>query len=236
MMYVGSKRRIAKHIRDEVHSRKGDRGVYWEPFCGGLNSFSVVAPGFDKAIASDSHADLIMMWKAVFNGWQPPMEVSEDYYRALRDAGPSPMRGFVGFGCSFGSKWFGGYARSSAQPKNYAGITARSIEKKRKALEGTDVRFANISVPVDVRVSDCENLVIYCDPPYANTLGYKGSGSFDHELFWRWCRTQSKCGAVVLVSEYSAPDDIECIAEYPHSVQIDSSVKTRASVERLYIV
>ena len=44
--------------------------------------------------------------------------------------------------------------------------------------------------------------VVYCDPPYAGTVGY-GRG-FDHEAFWQWCRTRD---FPVYVSEYRAPED-----------------------------
>ena len=42
--------------------------------------------------------------------------------------------------------------------------------------------------------------VIYCDPPYRGTDGYKNE--FDHERFYDWCYRQKE---LVLVSEYEMP-------------------------------
>ena len=36
---------------------------------------------------------------------------------------------FVGFGCSFAGKWFGGYARSNDK-RNYAKMAKNSLNKK----------------------------------------------------------------------------------------------------------
>lgn len=58
---------------------------------------------------------------------------------------------------------------------------------------------------LDVELHDGD--VIYCDPPYAGTVKYSKDG-FNHAEFWQWVRDCRHC---VLVSEYSAPDDIENI-------------------------
>ena len=44
--------------------------------------------------------------------------------------------------------------------------------------------------------------VIYCDPPYRGTDGYRTE--FDHERFYDWCGRQTE---MVLVSEYNMPED-----------------------------
>ena len=53
----------------------------------------------------------------------------------------------------------------------------------------------------------------YCDPPYENTASYKAVDKFNHQEFWEWCRTKSKEGHTVFISEYNAPSDFECIWE-----------------------
>ena len=55
---------------------------------------------------------------------------------------------------------------------------------------------------LDVELHDGD--VIYCDPPYAGTAKYSKDG-FNHAEFWQWVRDCPHC---VIVSEYSAPDDI----------------------------
>ena len=58
----------------------------------------------------------------------------------------------------------------------------------------------------DVQIK--ENSVIYCDPPYLNTKGYKIK--FDNERFYSWCRKQKQ---LTIISEYNMPEDFVCIAE-----------------------
>ena len=57
-----------------------------------------------------------------------------------------------------------------------------------------------------------ENSIIYCDPPYINT-SYKYNNSFCHATFWNWCREKAYDGHDVFISEYTAPEDFECLTE-----------------------
>lgn len=61
------------------------------------------------------------MLRGVQNGYELPELITPDQYqliKAHKDWDPV-LAGFVGFGCSFGGKWFGGYARN-ATGTNYA--------------------------------------------------------------------------------------------------------------------
>jgi len=236
MRYVGSKKRIAKRILSEILSRRGDRDVYWEPFCGGLNSFSMIAPSFQKAVASDAHPDLIELWSALHSGWAPPETISEQEYADLKSAEPSAIRGLAGFGGSFGGKWFGGYARggfnSDGAPRDHQAESIRAASSRMAELKGTDVQFKNAGY--DTGQAN-ERFVVYCDPPYQGTLGYRDSGGFDHDKFWSWCRDQAKSGALVLVSEYSAPEDFTCIAEFDHRMSVAKTTDRRSTQERLFV-
>ena len=53
------------------------------------------------------------MWKALQSGWEPPDIVTEAEYQYIKDHKDEDpaLAGFVGFGCTFGAKWFAGYAR-----------------------------------------------------------------------------------------------------------------------------
>lgn len=236
MRYVGSKKRIAKRILDEILSRRENRDVYWEPFCGGLNSFSVVAPHFRKAFASDAHQDLILMWQTIQGGWIPPTEVTEEEYQDLRAAEPSALRGFVGMGGSFGGKWFGGYARggfnSDGSPRNHQRESSTAAVQRMASLSEIDVTFRNASYSEG---SAGPGFVVYCDPPYASTLGYRGTDEFDSESFWKWCRKQSRAGALVLVSEYTAPDDFTCVAEFSHRMSVALTGNRKVTTERMFM-
>ncbi|GGN40076.1 hypothetical protein GCM10010109_68660 [Actinoplanes campanulatus] len=160
--------------------------------------FTAVAPSFDEAVAGDSALDLALMWQAVADGWLPPDTVTEDEYRAMRHADPSPLRAFVGFGCSFGGRWFQGYARSSG--RNYPAECHRRIRHMAPAFRGRSVHCRDYRYwRVDA------NTVVYCDPPYADTTPYAGSPRFNSDEFWWVAERWARSGALVLVSEYTAP-------------------------------
>ena len=111
MRYVGGKVRISKWIKDQLEPLASRHQKYLEPFMGGGAVLSKMAPLFPKGcvFAGDAHEDLILMWKALQQGWIPPEQVSREEYDELRTSSPSALRGFVGFGSSFSGKWFGGY-------------------------------------------------------------------------------------------------------------------------------
>lgn len=56
--------------------------------------------------------------------------------------------------------------------------------------------------------------VVYCDPPYRGTTGYK-TGTFDHDAFDTWAEEQVTKGAQVFVSEFNAPPHWEVVWENP---------------------
>lgn len=202
MRYLGGKERIAATIADFILSQKGSRTIYVEPFIGGGSVYSRLAPRFETAYGSDAHACVVAMWQAVQGGWEPPSTVSHDLYCELRESNDvSALRGVVGFGCSFGGKWFGGYARCS-RGTNYALAAKKSIARKAPGMVGTiscrDYR--------DYRPST--RSLVYCDPPYADTtVGYTGVDAFDSDEFWSTMRAWRDAGALVFVSEDKAPDD-----------------------------
>jgi len=79
--------------------------------------------------------------------------------------------------------------------------------------------------------------VIYCDPPYNETTQYskKIVGEFVSEEFWDVIRKWSKDN-IVIVSEYNAPSDFDCIWEKKIKLDIrDSNNKRKPRVEKLFV-
>lgn len=228
MRYQGSKRRLAKHIFPIILENRKDNQLYVEPFVGGCNSIQHVE---GRRWGNDSHFELIEMWKAVQSGWIPPLNVSESDYLQIKnnqDLFDPALVGFVGFGCSFGGKWWGGYARDS-KLGNYAGESSRALVKQSKLIE--DVEFTSMSYD-DMKFK--EESIIYCDPPYANTTKYKDS--FDSEKFYEWCRQKKSEGHTVFVSEYTAPKDFELVFEKEQSSALPVGTSSLVRVEKLYKV
>ena len=199
MRYMGGKIRIGRKIAGVINAF--EFAHYYEPFCGLFSVGCHVRCG--DRVATDTQPDLILMMQALQNGWEPPTQVSEDLYKELQYAEPSALRGFVGFGCSFYGKFFGGYARDK-QHSNYAQMARTSLLKTVPALQG--VKFKCL----DYRLCQFEeNSLVYCDPPYVCVTDYS-TGQFNNKEFWDWVRKQSQ-QQIVVASEYAAPDDFEAI-------------------------
>lgn len=175
------------------------------------------------------------MWQAVKDGWQPPRDISEEEYASLKSGPPSALRGFAGTGGSFGGKWFAGYARGGKQangsPRNHQAESARAVMK-----QATAMAHANIVAGSYEQLTVNSTCVIYCDPPYASTLNYKAVGEFDHDKFWTIAEQWTNQGALVLVSEYSAPGGWRCIAQFDHRRSVCLAGDRKANVERVFML
>ena len=223
MQYLGGKCKLSKHISLIIMEYLGDR-TYVEPFVGGANVIDKIS-GY--RIGGDIHPELIALLQELQNGWTPPTEITkEDYYRIKNDTtSPLYLKGFVGFSCSFGGKWWGGFAKNK-RGDNYAESGSRVLVKQ--ALNFKDIQFVNGSY-LDLGIPP--NSLIYCDPPYKGTTGYKNN--IDYDIFWDWCRTKTKEGHTVFISEYNAPDDFECILEVKCKTVLDKNSQ-KERTEKLF--
>ena len=227
MRYLGGKARVAKRIVEQLNLLRQPGQPYYEPFLGGCSILPFMA---NPRFGSDIQPELAMLYDAIRDGWQPPRVVTEDEYRQLKAAPPSALKAFVGYGCSYGGKFFGGYAQDPTG-RNYASNCTNWCAKVAPRLQGaqfTCVDYASVSY--------ADNSLIYCDPPYFSTTGY--STKFDHARFWQWCRDMAAAGHTLLVSEYTAPSDVPVLLEFQRSIEMRSSVKTAALIrtERLYLL
>jgi DNA adenine methylase len=202
MKYLGGKTRIAERIANEINKVLFPDQPFYDVFCGSGNIVS-------KVQATNRHANdigpIVHLLEAVSNGWEPPTEVTyEDYYEAKKLPTTDPLYSFVGYGCSFGGKLWGGYARAHKETRYYAREAASSLKKASPGLRG--VKFTNLSY-LDLQIPD--NAVIYCDPPYAGTTGY--GLEFKQDEFYNWAANQ-RC--TVFVSEYEHnPLGLESVLE-----------------------
>jgi DNA adenine methylase len=182
---------------------------------GGANMIDKVQ---GKRMGNDSHEFLIALLGALRDGYVPPTDISKELYYAIKlnpQEYAKELVGFVGFLCSFGGKWWGGYAFNK-KGDNYAERGSRCLVKQAKFFDGIVFKsgsYLDLEIP--------KNSLIYCDPPYANTCKYKDD--FNHDIFWDWCRTQTKKGHTVFISEYSAPNDFVCVREVQHKTILDKN-------------
>ena len=112
MRYMGGKCLISNEIASIINpftwgGLDEEHRPFVSLFCGGCAIEAKVKA--DIKICNDVHPYLIAMWKGLQNGWTPPDAISKEeyqYIKAHKDEDPA-LTGFVGFGCSFGGKWFG---------------------------------------------------------------------------------------------------------------------------------
>lgn len=97
-----------------------------------------------------------------------------------------------------------GYRRGGN--RDFVAEAYRNAKKQSLLLQGiklVNCSYDSLAIP--------KNSIIYCDPPYQNTTGYKIN--FDHIKFWQWVREKYKEGHTIFISEYNAPDDFEVLYE-----------------------
>lgn len=168
MRYQGGKSRIAPELARIISASQGG-DTFVSLFCGSCAVESKVK-GFSRIILNDRHPYLTSLLKGVQRGYDLPEYISEEQYKSIRDnkdADPV-LTGFVGFGCSFGGKWFGGYARNKTGT-NYALQSKKSLLKDMATLMNAEIicgDYRNVAIP--------QGAVVYADPPYCNTTGYGG--------------------------------------------------------------
>jgi DNA adenine methylase len=222
---MGSKNLIAKSILPIMLAER-KLGQYWvEPFVGGANIIDKVE---GNRIGNDTHPFLIALLIALQKGYIPPTNISRDFYYTIKSRPqdyPLELVGFVGFLCSFGGKWWGGFAFDS-EGNNYAERGSRVLIKQVQNLKNVDFRCISY---LDLEIPD--NSIIYCDPPYENTVKYRDK--FNHEEFWNWCRNMTKKGHKVFISEYQAPEDFVCIKEILHKTILNKNLHS-PRIEKLF--
>lgn len=229
MKYMGSKARHAKEILPIILAGRKRGQWYVEPFVGGANVIDKVG---GNRIGADFNPYIVALWRAVSDGWVPPDMVTEDEYKAARMCKQvDALTAFIGFGCSYSGKWFGGYARGDCKkglPRNYCAESKRNILKQAASLRG--VQFHHCSYD---KLGIPPQSIIYCDPPYAGTTGY-ATGAFDHVKFWQWCRDKVTEGHKVYVSEYTAPEDWHCVWEKQVNNTLTKDTGSKRGVEKLF--
>ena len=112
MQYFGGKQRISKYIVETLNDYRKDKQPLVEPFVGGCN---VISKMDGERYCYDINEYLIEMYKAVQNGWIPPTTITKEEYDYIKNNKNEDkvLTGFVGIGCSYSGKWFGGYAKNN---------------------------------------------------------------------------------------------------------------------------
>lgn len=234
MRYCSGKSRISKQISNVIREREREREskTLVSLFCGTCSVESKLADFFNVLICNDKQEYLIAMLNGVQKGYELPENITENQYKYIREHKDEDkvLTGFVGFGCSFAGKFFGGYARNKTNT-NYASQSKRSLLKDICNLSTTKficMDYQEVELP--------EDCVVYADPPYkGTTTGYGLKESFDSEKFWDYAREVSKTHNMY-ISEQNAPEDFVAIWEKPFTRMMNSNKDNIFKVtEKLFV-
>lgn len=213
--YQGGKKRIGSEIAQVIYDVTTEyerkNGIkfkgYCEPFCGMLGVYQHIPGLFSrhspslKYIAGDRNDELILMWKASQRGWKPPTKCTKkEFERLKKSPKKSPKKSFLGHAASIRGVYFGTFLE-------------RNIKRQQEDVKyiGKIINNVDLTSGEYVKFSNLKKYIIYCDPPYENSvnkykIGSKYKQTFDSQFFFQWCREMSK-NNLVFISEYSMPND-----------------------------
>ena len=212
--YLGGKSRIKRDIAAYINENADHTKPFVSLFCGSCAVESLC--DFDKKTLNDAHPHLISMWRDLQRGRDFPSVITSDEYLKIKARQNEDMglAGFVGFGCSYGGKWWGGIAREH-RGDDFCETPKESLLRDFSGVKNAQFicgDYGDVEIP--------EGAVVYCDPPYANTTRYS-TGDFNIEEYWEYMRELSK-RADVYISEEVAPDDFVCVWKKPLRRQLDN--------------
>lgn len=238
MAYQGGKRTNAEFIIDILNDEIFDNMDYLEPFLGYAHILRRIE-NKSSSTASDSNPLLMCLMNAVKKGYKIPTVTKKEYYKLKTSKGTSLKRAVAAFTYSFNGKEWGGYVgkyESCGYNRDPAAERKRYYDKlyDSDTFQSTKMSTSGKSYTA---YSPFQKL-IYCDPPYAETLGYRNNlekmSSFDSDKFWNVIRHWSK-NNIVFVSEYKAPKDFVCIASTKKHLSFAGRGNESLRTERLFI-
>lgn len=236
MKYMGSKRRIWKHIAPIILKDRTENQYYVEPFCGGCNSIANVS---GNRMASDINPFLMDMWKGLLDGEEYPETITRETYDEARKAYKAKdytnysmaELGWIGFMASYNGIFYHTYSGTSVSDgRDYVKASIDNVKQQIEPMKGCELyccSYDALEIPPDS--------IIYCDPPYQGTKGYEVD--FDYPKFYDWCKSMKQAGHKVFVSEYSMPSDFTCIWSMEVANSLDRfSQKRERRIERLFTI
>lgn len=240
MKYIESKAKIAGDIvpilQDIIDRNNIDE--YVEPFVGGFNIIDKIKCerrlGNDVDPLAGELVETCLDNPALLDLLHTP---TRDEYYDVRD-NPEKYAGWyraaILLFASYNARVHGGCYGATANTK---GGTVRNYFEESKANFIRQLpNLHNILVGCcDYRAlvfPKHKKVLIYCDPPYAEGIGY--GQKFNTSEFWQWCRARARDGHIVVISEYAAPSDFTCIWARTTTTHLNNREK-HSRVEKLFI-
>lgn len=213
-LYAGGKKRIGKEISDTIYniSKKIETDEdftilgYCEPFCGMMGVYQYIPDIFKnnkpklRYQAGDRNPYLIKLWKGLQNGFKPPHKCTKKEYYNYKDNDNKSLKAiFLGFACAIR-----GVFRSTYFSINNVCLQAEHAEEIALKVKNVELKVGEYN-----SFSNLKNYVIYCDPPYKDSVSPYSIGDvyntkFDYDKFVDWCLKMSE-NNIVFISEYNKP-------------------------------
>ena len=211
---MGGKGKIGKHISKRIFEIEDQMPFqtdsYFEPFigmCGVMRNM-----GERKKIACDLSEDIVNMWRDLQKGWKPPSSMTKDEFNFQKTQPSSALKCFAAHGCSYGGIYFSTYIGNYNKGNEEIDRSSRSIIRVSSQIQ--DVEFLDNK---SYKEHNPKNSTIYCDPPYSTAtkavLKMPNFVSFNHEDFWNVMRQWVVDGNIVIVSEFTCPNDFKPVWE-----------------------
>lgn len=237
MKYMGSKRRIAKDIVQNMLPYFTENTWFVDMFCGGCH---IVQELTGNRIANDKNKYLIAMWEGLLENKERPYIITKELYDLARKEYNTNSNnffddftiGWIGWMGSYNGRFFdGGYSGHEVgkTKRDYIAEQIKNTESQLNKLKG--VKFFSKDYKEFSFKKPC---LIYCDIPYKNTKQYSVSRQFNHDEFFDWCRDKKRDGHTIFISEYSAPKDFTCIWEKEVTNSLNT-INTYKPIEKLFI-
>ena len=228
MTFQGSKNRYSQFICpilqkciDENHI-----DIFYDPFVGGGNIIKNIKCA--NRFASDNNPYLIAFWQYIQEHPEyefPPYPPRADWDKCKNKE--EEREWYIGLVSIFCSNMAGGFpAGYDKKGLRYNG-RIKNLRKDIPLIGDVEFKCADYRTVLE----NCENAVIYCDPPYANTHSYNYQ-KFDHDTFWDFMRQLSK-NNYVFISEQTAPDDF--ISIWSKDISHNIRGNQRVATEQLFI-
>ena len=215
--YHGGKHRNGKKIAEVLNSELNESKYvgYCEPFHGMLGVYRHITYKPDLTyLAGDTNKSVMLMWEKAQNGWVPSSDiVSKEEFETLKYNGESTAeKGFIGCTHAYRGSYFRNYCLTECSKKALPNTTKRVSDIALNSV----VSKVKFSCGDYTQFSDLRNFLIYCDPPYENSSGYRNDQSrgvnhydkFDNLAFWTWTKKMAEHNTIY-VSEFSNPKDVD---------------------------
>ncbi|HQM83896.1 MAG TPA: DNA adenine methylase [bacterium] len=260
--YMGNKRILATKFINAMFRTVGEFDTLYDLFGGGASvSVAGIKAGL-KVHYNDLNEGIVNLLRHIQKGGEIPFNfvTREEFFRHKdgNDWYSGLIKSCYSFGNNQGCYLFGkdielfkkecheylmanGYDKTPeirinliAQFKKEKGIEGRlrleQLERLQQLqqlqqldrLEITCLSYENVEI---------KEGVVYCDIPYKNTAKYQSGKDFDYEKFYNWALNMKN---PVFISEYSMPDDFQCVAEFEHRSTLSAINKSKRTIEKLF--